>query len=61
MVSGQVLKLWAHMVRELPIRLIVPQHGAPLAGAAVKQFITWAEQLSCGIDLLSQRDYAVPE
>jgi len=60
MVSGQVLKLWAHMVRELPIRLIVPQHGAPLAGAAVPAFIDWAAQLSCGIDRLSQADYAIP-
>ena len=60
MVSGQVLKLWAHMVRDLPIRLIVPQHGAPLAGAAVPAFIDWAAQLSFGIDLLSQADYAMP-
>lgn len=61
MVSGKILKLWAQMVKGLPIRLIVPQHGAPLAGAAVPEFIAWAEQLACGIDLLSQRDYALPE
>ena len=60
MVGGKVLKLWAQMVKGLPIRMIVPQHGAPLSGAAVAQFIAWAEQLSCGIDLLSQSDYAVP-
>lgn len=60
MVSGKVLRWWAAMVRQLPIRLIVPQHGAPLAGAAVGEFIDWVGQLDCGIDLMSQRDYAVP-
>lgn len=60
MVSGKVLKLWARMVRPLPIRMIVPQHGAPLAGAAVQQFIDWASGLECGIDLLAQSDYRVP-
>ncbi|MFO0444088.1 MAG: MBL fold metallo-hydrolase [Betaproteobacteria bacterium] len=60
MASGRVLKLWANMVRGLPIRLIVPQHGAPLGGAAVADFIAWVEQLDCGIDLMSERDYRVP-
>jgi flavorubredoxin len=59
-VSGKVLRLWAGMVRGLPIRAIVPQHGAPLAGAAVGQFIDWAENLTCGVDLMSQQDYAIP-
>ena len=39
---------------------LLPQHGAPLAGAAVKEFIDWAEQLSCGIDLMSDANYIVP-
>ncbi len=60
MVSGKVLKLWAQMVRDLPIRMIVPQHGCPMEGPAVGQFIEWASQLNCGIDLLSARDYVVP-
>lgn len=60
MVSGKVLKFWARMVRTLPIRMIVPQHGAPLAGAAVRQFIEWASDLDCGIDLMTQSDYRVP-
>lgn len=61
MVSGKILKLWANMVKPLPIRMIVPQHGAPLAGAAVAEFIDWAAQLSCGIDLMTQFNYALPE
>jgi flavorubredoxin len=60
MVSGKILKLWANMVRPLPIRMIVPQHGAPLAGAAVREFIAWARELPCGIDLMGPGHYAVP-
>ena len=59
MVSRKILRLWARMVRPLPIEMIVPQHGAPLAGAAVGQFIDWVEQLECGIDLFGERDYAL--
>ncbi|WP_349745106.1 MBL fold metallo-hydrolase [Roseateles cavernae] len=60
MVSNKVLRLWAAMVRELDIAMIVPQHGAPLAGAAVPDFIAWAEGLACGIDLMSAGHYRVP-
>lgn len=60
MVSNKILRSWARMVRTLKIDMIVPQHGAPLAGAAVKEFIDWAEQLSCGIDLMSDANYIVP-
>ncbi len=60
MVSNKVMRLWAQMVRPLPIDMIVPQHGAPMQGAAVQEFIAWAESLPCGVDLMSERDYAVP-
>lgn len=60
MVSNKVLRLWAQMVRPLPIRTIAPQHGAPMTGAAVAQFIDWASRLECGIDLMTQSDYALP-
>jgi len=60
MVSGKVLKLWANMVRGLPIDMIVPQHGAPLKGPAVWEFIDWVQNLSCGVDLLGPSHYAVP-
>ena len=60
MVSNKVLRLWAQMARCLPIDMIVPQHGAPMQGAAVQEFIAWAEALPCGVDLMSERDYAVP-
>lgn len=60
MVSGKVLRLWAQMARTLPIQMIVPQHGAPLAGAAVAEFIEWVSDFSCGVDHLTQAHYAVP-
>jgi flavorubredoxin len=60
MVSGKVLKLWARMVRDLPIDMIVPQHGSPMKGAAVWEFIEWIQTLDCGIDHLTQVNYSVP-
>jgi flavorubredoxin len=60
MVSNKVLRLWAAMVEPLPIRMLVPQHGAPLVGPAVRQFIEWVKTLDCGIDLMGPRDYALP-
>lgn len=62
MVSNKILRYWATMVRELDIDMIVPQHGAPLKGKhAVTQFIDWAENLSCGIDLMTTNNYRVPD
>ena len=60
MVSNKVLRMWAQMVRGLDIAMFVPQHGAPLVGAAVTAFIDWVETLSCGIGLMSQANYAYP-
>ena len=60
MVSQKILRLWAQMVRTLPIRMIVPQHGAPIAGAAVQEFIDWVQDLSCGVDLMNASHYCVP-
>ncbi|WP_374406637.1 MBL fold metallo-hydrolase [Hydrogenophaga sp.] len=60
MVSQKVLRLWANMVRQLPIEMIVPQHGAPLAGHAVKEFIGWIGDLTCGVDHVTQANYTVP-
>ena len=60
MVSRKVLQWWARMARSLPIAMIAPQHGAPLVGEAVDDFIDWAEQLECGIVLFGPQTYAVP-
>lgn len=60
MVSNKVLRLWADMVSRLKIDMIAPQHGAPLMGPAVREFIDWVRQLPCGIDLMGPADYSVP-
>jgi flavorubredoxin len=60
MVSNKVLRFWARMVRQLAIDMIVPQHGAPLQGSAVRDFIEWVEGLSCGVDLMTDANYAIP-
>ena len=60
MVSNKVLRLWVAMARQLDISMLVPQHGAPLKGAAIGQFFDWAESLKCGIDLFDERNYQVP-
>jgi flavorubredoxin len=61
MVSRKVMRMWARMVRPLGVRMIVPQHGAPMAGAAVNEFLDWAQDLDCGIDLFDERHYRVPD
>jgi flavorubredoxin len=60
-VSNRVCRFWAQMARTLDIEMIVPQHGAPIAGKpAVAAFIDWIEKLDCGIDLMTQDNYRVP-
>lgn len=60
MVSNKILKLWVRMVRGLDVALIAPQHGAPLKGAAIGQFLDWLDTLQCGIDLMGPGDYTLP-
>ena len=60
MVSNKVLRLWVRMARQLDIAMIVPQHGAPIMGVAVEEFLSWIEYLACGIDLMDERAYQVP-
>lgn len=61
MVSNKILKLWVRMVRGLEISMLVPQHGAPLQGQAIEEFLCWLENLSCGVDLMGPADYQVPQ
>jgi flavorubredoxin len=60
MVSNKILRLWVAMARKLDISMLVPQHGAPLAGAAIPAFFDWIENLQCGIDLFDDRMYQLP-
>jgi flavorubredoxin len=61
MASNRICRYWVNMVRRLDPERIVPQHGAPLVGKAiVKQFLDWIENLNCGIDLMTQDAYKLP-
>jgi flavorubredoxin len=62
MASRKACSLWGKMASTLDIEMIVPQHGAPIRGkTAVARFIEWFGNLECGIDLLTQDDYRVPQ
>lgn len=61
MVSNKVCRLWVNMIRTLDVEMIVPQHGRPFVGPEmINEFLTWFEQLECGIDNLQQQLYEVP-
>lgn len=60
MVSNKILKLWVRMARKLDVRMLVPQHGAPLKGPAIEKFYAWLENLRCGIELMEEAQYQVP-
>lgn len=61
MVSNKVLRLWVRMARELDVKMLVPQHGAPIEGRkAIGEFYDWIENLSCGVDLFDDRAYRLP-
>lgn len=58
MCSSKVCRLWANMVREMDVRMIVPQHGRPFVGEEIiGQFLDWISSLQCGIDLLTQESF----
>jgi flavorubredoxin len=59
MSGNRALRIWADMVRQLDIEVIAPQHGAVFKGKAmVERFISWCENLYCGIDIL--KPYRIP-
>ncbi len=60
MASNRVCRLWAEMVRELDIEMIVPQHGKPFIGREmVNKLIGWIEQLECGVDLMGRDTFSI--
>ncbi len=54
MASQAAMAAWAHMVRDLDIEVIAPQHGALFRGKEqVGRFVDWAEGFPCGIDVMT--------
>ena len=61
MCSRKVCALWANMVRELDIDMLVPQHGGHFQGSeSIESFLDWISQLDCGVDLMTQQNYLIP-
>lgn len=60
MVSKKATKLWADSVRQLPVEIMVPQHGKRLDGQEMfDMFLDWISALECGIDLVSAETYDI--
>lgn len=59
--SNKITRYWANMVRKLDIKMIVPQHGRAFQGKAIPEFIAWIANLECGVDLMTQDNYALPK
>lgn len=47
-------RLWARMVRQLDPVMIAPQHGSIFRGSSVDKFLSWMEELRCGLDLIEE-------
>jgi flavorubredoxin len=53
MASNIAMRAWAKKARALDIETIAPQHGALFKGKPmVERFISWCENLQCGVDLI---------
>lgn len=60
MVSNRATRLWANSVRQLPVSMMVPQHGKRFDGRAMfDKFLDWISQLPCGVDLISEETYDI--
>ncbi len=58
MASNRAMRAWVQAIRHLEVDAIAPQHGALFMGKdLVDRFLQWAENLECGVDLISERDY----
>jgi len=61
MASNKACRLWANMIRDLDVEMIVPQHGCSFRGKEmVGKFLDWIENLECGLDLMDQSNYRIP-
>lgn len=60
MVNNKACNLWANMVSQLDLDMIVPQHGKRFTGENIQKFLAWISSLSCGTDLMNQQNYTIP-
>lgn len=61
MASNKICRYWVNMARKLDMEWLVPQHGRSFKGKEmIEQFLSWLENLECGIDLVTQDNYKTP-
>ena len=61
MASNKILRLWTRMARKLDVKMLVPQHGAPILGRqAIADFYDRLDGVNCGIDLVGESMYQYP-
>lgn len=53
MCSQRAARFWVEAVSKLDVQAIAPQHGPVYRGRAVKDFLSWFNELECGIDLMT--------
>lgn len=61
MSGNKACRYWANMVKTLDLEWMIPQHGRAFKGGAIALFLDWISGLECGIDLVTQETYKVPE
>ncbi len=54
MTSNSACKRLVRSLKDKPIELIAPQHGALFAQEHVDEFFRWFESLRCGVDIIDQ-------
>jgi flavorubredoxin len=54
MKSQVATRKWVSMVRRLKVDIIAPQHGAIMRGKVAEEFLSWLENLRCGVDLIDE-------
>lgn len=54
MCGNRAARNWVQRVSRLDIDMLAPQHGPIYRGAAVQAFLTWFQDLQCGMDLLPE-------
>ncbi|MFG1488691.1 MBL fold metallo-hydrolase [Oceanospirillum sp. HFRX-1_2] len=52
--SNQVCARWVEQVRQLDIKMIVPQHGSIFPENQIERFLGWFSELRCGGDYIEQ-------
>lgn len=54
MTANKVCRKWVSTVSRYDVEMIAPQHGALFKKELVDRFLSWFEQLECGIDLIDE-------